>query len=511
MPGLTRALPRLWAGQRLATRILLTFLPLLLVALLFMGALGVGSMAGLGEFAVDVTNSLGSSAISDSRTALTQQARDALHQLAIDNALLGEAEFGQVDAAAEALARYATSVWSVPSPPVTPSTPLQARSASYMLAPGVEPEAVAPDLTRAAQIQPLLVALGEGASMLTAVFLGTESGVMQVFPSTEGLPADFDPRTRPWYRAAMQANGVVWTDPYVDLAGKGLVLTAARQVLDAEGRAVGVVGIDIANAAMTRRLAEAGLSGQGYAFAVDRHGHVIIAPELDETDTPADQAFVTEDLLASPEPDVRLLAARMTQGLSGVSQVTFADGVRYVGYAPLRTNGWSIAVVARVEDIIAPAARIDALIASQVGTTRDVMERRLDRVKTEFAVVLVLVLLIAAGVTVALSQTITRRLQRLEGAAIALERGDLADHEVNELGASEEKDEVSSLMRVFARMAARVREREQALRQEVQELHIEIDRTKAAEQVAEITETDYFQDLQAKARAMRASKSPPSE
>jgi nitrogen fixation/metabolism regulation signal transduction histidine kinase len=132
-------------------------------------------------------------------------------------------------------------------------------------------------------------------------------------------------------------------------------------------------------------------------------------------------------------------------------------------------------------------------------------------VKTEFGIVLLLILLIAAAVTVALSQTVTRRLQRLEGAAVALERGDLADHEVDELGASAGKDEVSSLMRVFARMAERVRTREQELRQEVQELHIEIDRTKAAQQVAEITETDYFQDLQAKARALRASKDKPTE
>ena len=45
--------------------------------------------------------------------------------------------------------------------------------------------------------------------------------------------------------------------------------------------------------------------------------------------------------------------------------------------------------------------------------------------------------------------------------------------------------------------------REQGLRQQVRQLTIEIDEARQAKQVAEITETDYFQQLQAKARRLR--------
>ena len=44
--------------------------------------------------------------------------------------------------------------------------------------------------------------------------------------------------------------------------------------------------------------------------------------------------------------------------------------------------------------------------------------------------------------------------------------------------------------------------REQGLRQQIQQLRIEIDEAKRQKQVDEIVETDFFQDLQAKARAM---------
>jgi GAF domain-containing protein len=47
------------------------------------------------------------------------------------------------------------------------------------------------------------------------------------------------------------------------------------------------------------------------------------------------------------------------------------------------------------------------------------------------------------------------------------------------------------------------RARERALRQEVRALKIEIDETKREKQVAEITETDYFQQLADRARQLR--------
>jgi hypothetical protein len=52
-------------------------------------------------------------------------------------------------------------------------------------------------------------------------------------------------------------------------------------------------------------------------------------------------------------------------------------------------------------------------------------------------------------------------------------------------------------------MARQVYEREERLKQQVQELRIEIDEVKKARQVAEITETDYFRELSNKAQKFR--------
>jgi DNA repair ATPase RecN len=67
-------------------------------------------------------------------------------------------------------------------------------------------------------------------------------------------------------------------------------------------------------------------------------------------------------------------------------------------------------------------------------------------------------------------------------------------------------DALGQLARVFQRMATEVYSREQRLKQEVQQLRIEIDQVKMAEQVAQITDSDFFVDLQRKASRLRPDR-----
>jgi hypothetical protein len=64
-------------------------------------------------------------------------------------------------------------------------------------------------------------------------------------------------------------------------------------------------------------------------------------------------------------------------------------------------------------------------------------------------------------------------------------------------------DALGQLARVFLRMAGEVAAREAQLKQQIQVLKIEVDEVLKNRQVSEITETDYFQTLRQKARALR--------
>jgi len=86
-------------------------------------------------------------------------------------------------------------------------------------------------------------------------------------------------------------------------------------------------------------------------------------------------------------------------------------------------------------------------------------------------------------------------------AAAAVESETFDDESLDAVAARD--DALGQLARVFQRMAREVFERERRLKAEVQQLRIEIDEARAARKVAEITDTDYFRDLQERASTLR--------
>jgi two-component system, cell cycle response regulator len=86
-------------------------------------------------------------------------------------------------------------------------------------------------------------------------------------------------------------------------------------------------------------------------------------------------------------------------------------------------------------------------------------------------------------------------------AAVAVEVGAYDSTTLD--GVASRDDALGQLARVFQRMANEVRTREERLRQQVQELRIEIDEGRQAQKVAEITESEFFQRLRNQAADLR--------
>jgi DNA-binding response OmpR family regulator len=100
-----------------------------------------------------------------------------------------------------------------------------------------------------------------------------------------------------------------------------------------------------------------------------------------------------------------------------------------------------------------------------------------------------------------LEQEYLEQVGRVVAAAADVEAGRFESGQLD--GVAGRGDALGQLARVFQRMAAEVRSREQRLKQQVRQLRIEIDEARATQQVAEITQTQYFQDLQARASELR--------
>lgn len=86
-------------------------------------------------------------------------------------------------------------------------------------------------------------------------------------------------------------------------------------------------------------------------------------------------------------------------------------------------------------------------------------------------------------------------------AAASVEAGEFAGEMLADV--AKRPDALGQLARVFQRMVREVAAREQQLKQQIQVLQIEIDQAKKAREVSAITDTEYFQDLQEKAKSLR--------
>jgi DNA repair ATPase RecN len=90
---------------------------------------------------------------------------------------------------------------------------------------------------------------------------------------------------------------------------------------------------------------------------------------------------------------------------------------------------------------------------------------------------------------------------RVTAVAVAIRANTFQPQSLDEV--ARRSDELGQLALVFQEMARQVYAREQHLQRQVQQLRIEIDQQRRAREVADITESEYFQQLLGKAEELR--------
>ena len=185
--------------------------------------------------------------------------------------------------------------------------------------------------------------------------------------------------------------------------------------------------------------------------------------------------------------------ARMQDGLEapiGQSPFTNEDGSWIAAYAPVVGDDGTVVAAVGVDY---PLSYLEDV---RSGAVRVVVPLLL----AGYVLLLILVLVV--------STWLTRPLKRLTVATTRIAEGEY-DLDLSEVLKTRFPDEMAVLAESFTRMAEKVRIRERTLTQQVKQLRVEIDAAKREQAVAEITESDYFASIAAKADAMRRRKDDP--
>ena len=124
-------------------------------------------------------------------------------------------------------------------------------------------------------------------SDVSIAYIGTVDGQMLRRPAYQ-YDKDFDPRERPWYIQAIEANGeVIITDPYIAKGSGALVTTIAQQLKDKSG----VIGIDITIQELSEIVSSVAIGEKGYAMLLDNANNYMAAPNV-EIGSVADESFL---------------------------------------------------------------------------------------------------------------------------------------------------------------------------------------------------------------------------
>jgi len=305
--------------------------------------------------------------------------------------------------------------------------------------------------------------------ILALYFIDTR-GLVRYYPNIELatlLPPDFDATTRPYYEITSPLFNpqklTRWAIPYVDATGGGLIVTVTSPIYYGE-EFNGVVAADIQLSRITERLASIKAGQTGYAFMIDDAGRIISMPSagyelfgINPENLPAEEYF-KQTVLGEGSNELKSITNRMVAGGNGLNVIKVNGVDTYISYAPIKANGYSMALVVPVSET-----------QNAITIARNETRLQLQSATRTAAFILIALLFGAIAISVGIGQLIASPVLRLTQTANQIINGDFgAQAEISS------KDEIGTLANAFNAMTSRLRDTLAMLEHNVEERTFEL-------------------------------------
>ena len=240
---------------------------------------------------------------------------------------------------------------------------------------------------------------------------------------SKALPPEtkvYEPRNRPWYQAAMQARGRVFTQVYPSASKKQLLITLAQPVFGEDGQnqgASGVFAVDLYLKHLSELLQSQRISARGAAFLVDDEGYLIASSAGDALYSEADSKLLRLKPSQSANPAIRIAYQEMLPSL-GKTKEQSVERIKFEG----RVGHGNDALIVFMQPFGEQLGLRWSLVvaAPESDFTSDVQTA----LKTSLLVMLA-VMLLGAMLAVFFAHRLSQHFVRLSHAAAQLGRGTL--------------------------------------------------------------------------------------
>jgi len=307
---------------------------------------------------------------------------------------------------------------------------------------------------------------------LLAVYFGGRFGEMVYYPNLDFaamVPADFDVTQQPWYAdAAPTVNPErkpIWSDPYLDPALHGLIVTGSVPVFDALDQFRGATAVDIQLVKIVDQVSGIRAGASGFAFLVDSQGRLIALPEAGQdifgvsAERMASGEFLEAPILRDAPLSLIDILTKMTTGQSGIRTVEVAGREYFVAYQLLDTVGYSLGLMVPAEEMLTAA-----VVAEQ--QVRDLVRESI----AQSLLIVLAVLAISVLASTLIGRGLTAPLTELTATAQKVTAGDLQATAIVQT-----KDEIGILATTLNSMTSSLRDLIQGLEARVAERTADLD------------------------------------
>ena len=192
--------------------------------------------------------------------------------------------------------------------------------------------------------------LGISHPAYSYISYGLANGTYVPWPEGQKF-GDYDPRVRPWYKAALASPGkVVRSDAYYWAPDDAVMVNTGRTITNALGNPGGVVGIDVTLKQLTSIVKQIKLGESGYLMLLEKSGNILVDPRKPEHN------FKKIAELGTGYADL----AKVSSGLVEVE----LDGERYMANVfPSEQLGWNFIGLIKQDEVMSSVTRLTWLIA----------------------------------------------------------------------------------------------------------------------------------------------------
>ena len=263
----------------------------------------------------------------------------------------------------------------------------------------------------------------------------------------DGSLISYDARTRFWYKQAVEAGELIFTDVEEDANTGELSLVCAVPVYGPDGQLRAVIGTDLFLNSMQQSMRESD-GNNGYHLVVNREGHVV-ASSLNGSEFRTETSENAPDLRESKNEELAAFVRNVLKGKTDVSLVHLNNEAFYMAGVPVETVGWAMISVFNETTTTDPANALIRHFQEIEQDGRDQYRKKDARLKLTLAIILIVLLLVLSIAALIQGKTIVRPLNTMTRTIAGL-RDDQIEFKMDD--AYRTGDEIEILADSFARL-----------------------------------------------------------